>query len=471
MKRKFIKRTSALFTAVLVMLAFLAMPVLSVQAFDNNVKSGTVAIVFYMKDATLGLKDSSGNFQATEKLGDTPISAGSGFFVGKEGEPAQYIVTNEHVIDDYVNAKEGGSYILSLGTYAQDNSKTVIAISSACELRVYYSQDDYDIAYVDCYGDSSKVDLAVLRLKDGTTKRHTLKIMQPTESMVGSTVYTVGYPGNADNKFTGASKYGIDDATVHKGVINKFVANEGKGVERIAIDAAVQHGNSGGPLVNEEGYVLGVNTNIFSNMPFSEQIETDYYAINSTEVIRFLDKNNIPYETAGGTGGFTVWIIIGIVAAVVIAGVVVVLIVMKNKNKPATAVANVNSAVRVNNQVPNVTNVNIPVKKGGVIRSMSVQHGGKTFPVGKAPVMIGRDPSVCSVVYKEGTPGVSGKHCTVSYDSDRQEFTLTDLRSSYGTYLLRNGKKINANEPVKLRPGESFYVGDKANIISVELEK
>ena len=47
-------------------------------------------------------------------------------------------------------------------------------------------------------------------------------------------------------------------------------------------------------------------------------------------------------------------------------------------------------------------------------------------------------------------------------------FTLTDLNSSYGTFLI-NGLKINANTPVNLKPGDSFYVGDKANILKVEV--
>lgn len=102
---------------------------------------------------------------------------------------------------------------------------------------------------------------------------------------------------------------------------------------------------------------------------------------------------------------------------------------------------------------------------------MSVQHGGKTYPVGKAPVMIGRDAAGCSVVYKEGTPGVSGKHCTVSFDPASGEFILTDLKSSFGTFLGKNGQKIAPNTPIKLKPDETFYVGDKANVISVELEK
>jgi pSer/pThr/pTyr-binding forkhead associated (FHA) protein len=100
---------------------------------------------------------------------------------------------------------------------------------------------------------------------------------------------------------------------------------------------------------------------------------------------------------------------------------------------------------------------------------MSAQHNGKVFPVGKAPLTIGRAAGACEIVYQEGTPGVSGKHCTVYYDSGTGLFTLTDLNSSYGTYLS-NGLKLTPHTPVNLKPGDSFYVGDKSNVLKLEVE-
>lgn len=430
----------------------------SAYAFDNSAREGVVAVVFYVKDATTGVVVGS-QFIPTKELGDIELSGGSGFFVGKDGEDPQYIVTNHHVVDDYINANEGETFIYDMhDTY---EGFPVVLYATSCELRIYYSEDDYDVAYVDCYGDREKVDLAVLRLRNATDKRHSLKIKSATDDMVGDTVYTVGFPGNADNVLTGASKYGVEDVTVHKGSINKLVVNDGKGVERLAIDATIQHGNSGGPLVDEDGNVLGVNTDSVS----TSTEEIDYYAISSNEVIRFLDKNNIPYEMADGAkkrsntekdddSDSNVGIIMGIVVAVAAVAAAGIVIFIKKKGKGGNAPAKGKNAA-----------------KKGIMRSMSVQHGGKTYPVGKAPVMIGRDAAGCSVVYKEGTPGVSGKHCTVSFDPASGEFILTDLKSSFGTFLGKNGQKIAPNTPIKLKPGETFYVGDKANVISVELEK
>ena len=132
-------------------------------------------------------------------------------------------------------------------------------------------------------------------------------------------------------------------------------------------------------------------------------------------------------------------ILIAVIAAVVVAAVVIVLL-MRKKKTP---------------------------KKQAMLKSMSAQHGGMTVALHEAPVLIGRDPAACKVVFREGTDGVSGKHCSVAYDAAKDEFVLTDLRSTYGTFLS-SGQKLNANVPYRLRPGESFYVGDKANSFRVE---
>ena len=332
MKSKCTKALAATLSVMMVLFTALSFPALNVKAFDNSVKQGVVAIVFYLKNAGIYITDGT-NIEEIKHVGDTEFSGGSGFFIGEKEDSPSYIVTNCHVIDSYVKANEGETFVWDTGQKYQDTYPIIVGAPS-CELRVYYAADDYDIAYVDSYGDVNKVDLAVLKLKNPTTKRHALKLQKPAESMVGETIYTIGFPGNADNQFTGASKYGIEDATVHKGVINRFGTNEGKGVERIAIDATVQHGNSGGPLVNEAGNVLGVNTNVESKSPYEGQVEADYYAISSNELITFLNKNNIPYMDASNQVNVGLIVLIACIVGGVLllgGGAVVVLLMLKKK--------------------------------------------------------------------------------------------------------------------------------------------
>ena len=274
--------------------------------FDDNVKNGVVAIVFCLKDADVYLSDGS-NIELYKTLGDCEFFAGTGFFISQFEEGAQYIVTNAHVVEDYVTANEGGEFANLYGY--DENGLAYILYASSCELRVYYDEDDYEPAYVECIGDSEKVDLAVLRLRNPTTKRQALPIMALTEDMVGSTDYTVGFPGNADNDFTSASRYGVNDVTVHKGSITKFSVNTGKGVERIAINAVVQHGNSGGPLISENNTVIGVCTNIVSNAGRDTPDEPEYYTINSTELIKFLEIIPLPTPHPHKPGWYKYYVI------------------------------------------------------------------------------------------------------------------------------------------------------------------
>lgn len=95
-------------------------------------------------------------------------------------------------------------------------------------------------------------DLAILRIKP-TEKLHALKLGDSDQAQTGDLVLAVGSP------------FGLD-MTVTSGIIS----GKGRGpgiMERedfIQTDAAVNPGNSGGPLLNLDGEVIGVNTAISS---------------------------------------------------------------------------------------------------------------------------------------------------------------------------------------------------------------
>ena len=112
---------------------------------------------------------------APDKDGHMNYWRGTGFFVGEAGTDPQYIVTNCHVVEEFILAGKalGGG-----------------------ELHVRFDKDDEVEAYLVDY-DAEK-DVAILRLAEATGKRVSLQMRVPQEDSLGSEAYAVGYPAAAD---------------------------------------------------------------------------------------------------------------------------------------------------------------------------------------------------------------------------------------------------------------------------------
>ena len=61
------------------------------------------------------------------------------------------------------------------------------------------------------------------------------------------------------------------------------------------------------------------------------------------------------------------------------------------------------------------------------------------------------------------------KVCSISFDAATGDFILTDLGSSFGTFL-ENRQKLAQGVPTRLRPGDRFYLGSPENLMSTGLE-
>lgn len=400
-------------------------------------------------------------------------STGTGFFVGREGEDPQYIVTNYHVISDFVDDGAG---------------------TGQGQLYVFYDQDDKEEVFVQEY-DQIK-DLAILRLSKATDKRIPLRLSRVGQDSIGAEVYAIGFPGVADET-SSVSSYGVDDTTVTNGTVGRLITQEGTGRRVIQTNASIQPGNSGGPLVDGNGNVIGINTFILLADDGSK-VEGMNYAVSVEELIPMLNNNEVPYELAErdageaeeatetdmetvGSGSQTqpdtevmaeritgketdtdmetaaeyfpvLYVLIGGIAA----AIVTVFAVMKIK--PARSARPKASAVApAGMQSCNPR-----------LCSLSPQHNGLEVSLTAGKILIGRDPSACGIVYRAKTPGVSGRHCLVSWNAERREFELIDLKSSYGTFV-GNGRRLVPRTPYYLKPGESFYVGDRTNEIRTKV--
>jgi S1-C subfamily serine protease len=161
----------------------------------------------------------------------TEISQGSGFVISPKG----YILTNSHVI---TNAGEG------------------VAVKPAAHLYVEFA--DGDRAEAKIVGWDLYDDVGLLRLSGS---RHTLKPVPLGESksvLVGEPVAAIGSPLGNDNSLA----VGVVSA-IHRS-IDAITVRTYKVVDAIQTDAPITHGNSGGPLFDARGRVIGINAQIRS---------------------------------------------------------------------------------------------------------------------------------------------------------------------------------------------------------------
>ena len=143
-------------------------------------------------------------------------SLGSGFIIDKKG----YIITNNHVIDN------------------AEKIKVILHDDQSFEAEVV--------------GKDPKTDVALLKINPKNTKLKAVEFGDSNNLRVGDWVMAIGNP------------FGFG-GTVTAGIVSARGRNIGGSYDDyIQTDASINRGNSGGPLFDMKGNVVGINTAIFS---------------------------------------------------------------------------------------------------------------------------------------------------------------------------------------------------------------
>ncbi|GCL36780.1 serine protease [Sphaerospermopsis reniformis] len=150
---------------------------------------------------------------------------GSGFIISKDG----LIITNAHVIKPPPRNEE------EVEKYNPKDFPSVVT--------VVFSDGKKVAADVLGFGKNG-LDLAMLKIHNQKNLR-TLDLAAAGSAKVGDRIFTLGTPLDADFK-----------DTFTQGNITRIDSRTGE----IQHDAVIQGGNSGGPLLNSKGQVIGVNT-------------------------------------------------------------------------------------------------------------------------------------------------------------------------------------------------------------------
>ena len=135
-------------------------------------------------------------------------------------------------------------------------------IAGASSISVYASGSSQSGHTATLVGEDANSDLALIRVDPSGLGLKPLTLASSSSVQVGDSVYAIGNP------------YGLSE-TFTKGIVSalgrEIAAPDGAKISgAIQTDAALNPGNSGGPLLDEQGQVIGVNSQIASDAARTE---------------------------------------------------------------------------------------------------------------------------------------------------------------------------------------------------------
>lgn len=223
----------------------------------NSVQGAVVSVINKQKvqqsSGMLGVFGIGGQSDSSQNSNSGKLqtaSEGSGVIYKKSGNAA-YVVTNNHVV--------AGSSALQV---IMSNGKKVDA---------------------DLVGSDAATDLAVLKINSANVK--TVASFGNSNSITaGQDVLAIGSPMG--------SEYAN---TVTKGIVSAKnrtlkAGTDGTLTSVIQTDAAINSGNSGGPLINMAGQVIGINSMKLASNNDGSSVEGMGFAIPSNEVVSIINQ-------------------------------------------------------------------------------------------------------------------------------------------------------------------------------------
>ena len=201
------------------------------------------------KDETLSTKKLVNSVKQNVAIIQTSSGTGSGFVIGHDNYQT-YIITNKHVVDFdkkvYIIWPDG----------SRNQGDVVASPRNSNSWKRGYASDFVN-------------DLALVRING--VKGNALPIKNKNE-IIGENVIAIGNPS-------------FYDFTVTRGIVSG-IREQGK---LIQTDAAINSGNSGGPLINSSGCVVGVISFI---MPDNVGLN---FAVSSKRLLTFLNNSGYGY--------------------------------------------------------------------------------------------------------------------------------------------------------------------------------
>ena len=434
---------------------------------------------------------------------------GSGFIINPEG----YVVTNGHVVEasyeydkdkariiqevlkNFVTAKlkkEGKSpNPANIEKWIEENKLRIAGEQSISKV-VISNGDDYDFEikkYSPPIPQRGK-DVAVIKIP--ARDFPVVYLGNSSDLRLQQLIFPFGYPGAAapDGEYLGEKT--ATEVSITRGTVSALKLDV-KGVPVVQTDAAIGHGNSGGPACNEAGEVVGISTfgPEVAGFNFLVPIDTAKEFINDAGVkyntsSKFNEKYNSALDATWNKEWFTARDLInsGLVflpnqpdliklrqfvegkitemgwfsrnwqrnkIAMISMGIIILLIIgvgvtLVMRKKPQLVKEPVPLAV----QPPAGTKVE--GKTFGALTLSTNGQLGKSYPIGEKGLVIGREMGQCDIVISD--VNVSRIHAWITVE--KGEVVVIDRGSTNGTFV--NNNKV---EKAKLKPGDVIQLGQK----------
>ena len=369
-------------------------------------------------------------------------ASGTAFCIAKNG----YFLTNAHVVCNFSNNSKNAKKLYAFIKIDNQNKKY--------NAKMIWKSLDYDLALI-------KVDDL-----NSEPLKFTQQVIQNTK------VTAIGFPDNGDNSGDdNINDLDFTEPTLTSGGVSRILSKNlvsSTNVKVVQTDAAINHGNSGGPLLNQCGEIIGINESkalhakdLKSNL-VGDVIQGINFAVHKDEAIKLLQKHNISYmvvdtpcvyvdEAVSETVNSNNTKMIVLILLAFLVSLLIFWIILKKKT-PTDSVLS-----RLVHQKVQEKEHSTPKKHTIALRPLKQ---GQEIEVKSNTVTIGRSSSA---QIRFSSPEVSGSHLTLE-ERDGIVY-VTDLKSTNGTYI--DGRKLKPYTAEPLRVGQKLIIGSEDVIYMV----
>lgn len=363
---------------------------------------------------------------------------------------------------------------------------------------------------------SESMDFAILKLKQTIPTRKYLTLRDSKTVKAPESVYSIGFPAVYDNQKTD-NAYTVDEVMVKSGIITKsqglaeYMTTDGYAFKGDALftDCELSGGDSGGPMVDSNGYVVGVS--ISGSTIASEDVK--YYRASAIDqVMRACDNLGITYYTNDNIiddnvvaqvtpaptaepevtpaptaepeatpapaveekeeGLSPVIMVVAAVAVVAVLAIVVIVMKKGKKEEPAPAATVSNNSASTGGFAPATHTIatgagetTVLTQSAGetTLLSRNVNGGvltrkrtGESIKINTESFVIGRERKTVNYCLSDNS-SISRNHAKIVIRGGAAY--LVDLNAPNGTFV--NNVKLTPNKEVALKTGDKITLADE----------